>query len=75
MIPSPWPATAVAAVATGVEVVVPAAIGLAVADMVRPGFALVAIAGFVLTVTGVLRLACRSAVRPSAGFSSLSPPV
>jgi len=50
--------TTVTALTFGVETIVPAAIGLAfLGDTTRPGFALVAAVGFVLTIAGTLALA------------------
>ena len=50
--------TTVTALTFAVETIVPAAIGLAfLGDTTRPGFALVAAVGFVLTITGTLALA------------------
>jgi len=50
--------TSATALMFAVETIVPAGIGLAfLGDTTRPGFALVAVVGFVLTITGTLALA------------------
>lgn len=55
--------TVVAALTFGVETVVPATIGLLwLGDRVRPGFAVVALAGFVATVAGCVALAGKAEV-------------
>jgi drug/metabolite transporter (DMT)-like permease len=54
------PVTVVAAATTGLEALVPAAAGLAIADGARAGFGPVAAVGFILTIAAVLVLARRA---------------
>jgi drug/metabolite transporter (DMT)-like permease len=56
--------TSVTALTFAVETIVPAGIGLAfLGDTTRPGFALAAAVGFVLTIAGTLGLATGTAIR------------
>jgi drug/metabolite transporter (DMT)-like permease len=56
--------TSVTALTFAVETIVPAGVGLAfLGDMTRPGFALIAAVGFVLTITGTLALATDTTIR------------
>ena len=61
------PVTAVAAATAAVEVLVPALVGLALADGARSGLAPLAVLGFLLTAGATLRLIRGASTAPTAG--------
>jgi hypothetical protein len=69
------PVTTTAAVTAGAETLLPAALGLLLlGDSARPGYAALAVVGFVLTLGGAVALARFAEPEPDLGSGQVAPP-